>query len=117
MHARFRAALSLERQWRWVQREVSDVGRTTRRLECIRLPSAKVNVVEFLDAAAHLSQPDIERRHQRPPPGPNAKRACRIGQTGARLPGMDDRLRGILENLEQPLDPLKIPPGEAAREI
>src|SRR3981081_1533146 len=69
------------------------------------------------DWAAHLSQPGIERRGQRPPPGPDAKRACRIGQSGARLPGMADRLRRFLEYLEQPLDPLKIPPGEAALEM
>src|SRR3977135_4383885 len=30
---------------------------------------------------------------------------------------MADRLRRVLEYLEQPLDPLKIPPGEAALEI
>src|SRR5229473_1830299 len=117
VYARFRAAVSLERQWSWVQRQVSDVGRTTRRLECIRLASAKVNVVHLPDSAAHLSQPGVERRRQEPPRRPHAKRACRIGQPGARLPGMANRLRRLLENLEQPLDALKIPPGEAALEI
>src|SRR5712691_8460528 len=30
---------------------------------------------------------------------------------------MTNRLRGLLENLEQPLDALEVPPGEAALEI
>src|ERR1700737_2857154 len=45
VHARLRTALGQERQWNWVQWQVSDVGWTTRWLECIRLAHARVNVV------------------------------------------------------------------------
>src|SRR3981189_2140342 len=117
MHARLRTARSQERQWNWVQWQVRDNGWTPWRLEYVRLARARVNLAQVLDCVAHLSQPGIERRGQRPPSGPDAKRACRIGQSGAGLPGMADRLRRVLENLEQPLDPSKIPPGEVALEI
>ena len=49
--------------------------------------------------------------------GADAKRARRVGEAGAGLPGMTDRLCGIFENLEQPFDPVKVPSREAAFEI
>src|SRR4030081_219651 len=117
MHTRLRSARSQERQWNWVQWQVRDNGWTPWRLEYVRLGRARVNVVLLPDCVAHLYQPGSEPRGQRPSPGPDAKRACRVGQSGARLPGMAERLRRVLEYLGQPLDRWKIPPGEAALEI
>src|SRR5438270_8197323 len=76
-----------------------------------------MKTLQLPQRAAHLRQLGIERRSRRLWRGPDAERARRIGEARAGLPGMTDRLRGAFENLEQPFDPLKIPPGEAALEI
>src|SRR5438874_10721698 len=76
-----------------------------------------MKALELPQRAAHLRQLGTKRRSRRLWRRPDAERARRIGEAGAGLPGMTDRLRGALENLEQPFDPLKIPPGEAALEI
>src|SRR5436309_4294045 len=76
-----------------------------------------MKALQLAQRAAHLRQLGIERRSSRLWRGPDPERARRIGETGAGQPGMADRLRGALENLEQPFDPLKISPGEAALEI
>src|SRR5882724_8863473 len=114
VHGRFPAACS---QWGRVQRQARNIGWAPQRLERHRLARTKVGLVQLANGVAHLAQSGIERQHKRPLPGPDPERPGRIRQPGSRLPGMTDRLRGLLENLEQPLDALKVPPDEAALEI
>src|SRR5207247_1507980 len=96
-----------------------DVGGAARRLECNRLAGthAEVDELDVAERVAHLPQPGIEGRRQRPPQRWQAERAGGVGQPRSGLPGMTDRLRRVLENLEQPLHPAKVPAREVAPEI